>query len=881
MRYLIILAFALVLFPSYAFADDASSQLDARLVPSQIMVNTDSIIQVTPKTFGNAIDGLIATSSDSSIVKILGIDNDPAHNAYDIKIRAVNSGQVTINIAASGFSPAELPITISPDTRQASMLLIKATPKAFTNPGPNVGYVSVETTNSDGVPTPVTADTPIKLSTSDSTAVSLASSQVTIPKGSYFVTSQFVVNAPGDVQLYASAPSMAPVSTDVGITNVATPYTLQAYAYPPLVNDIKDSVSYIIVQLHDAAGNPVIAKEDIPVSVHMVNTADTTSINTSYKNPYAQVNDDLLIKKGSYWGYVPVEFTAGNNATYNVEISAKGYVISTIPTSTTITTTVTVSSTGNSGTTGTTTITGTTKSTTTSSSSTSLQASTNTAGGTATSTTQTTATGTGPTVCAANPVSLSSAQVQIATLAQNYVIDDKYPCFYQLPILATGNKELVGVLALEDSSGYPALAKSGLSFRVDSSDTSTVSISGVQMNYGDQSALVFAQVGNTANPVTLNVVSDSPQQITPVITAPSQTASSLVADPLVSTVLPGTNFPLAIYATNNGALAPIKKDFTALISPQESISPIQLTVTNSNPVFLNDETLLKEGSQNIAITTPDYSSSFIVQGQSSKPSSIVLGYPDQIYANAKSLFMLELLDDKQLPILADKDTDIKLVSSNSSILDVPQSVEIKKGTYFTTFDATPKTFGNAEIAVLSDDVPLSKFDITVASFTPTVTVDSVDHVDNNQALTATATVSYNQVNLAGISVSWKVTGATINHMDTVTDSNGKATISMTVTDPNTVNIEADVGGGAFTTVAATKQVAVNPPMLPANGVPTGSQSGMSVFGVNPLLFIIPGAGAAAFFVLKKREMLEGITEKIGMAGKFSEMRERMSGFGEK
>lgn len=894
MRYLVILALALVLIPSYVFADSTTGQLDARLVPNQMMVNTDGIIQVTPKTFGSVLSDLIATSSDSSVVQILGVENDSAHNGYDVKIRALNSGQVTVNIAASGFSSVEMPITINPNSQQPTTLLIKATPRDFSNPGPGMGFVSVETVNSNGVPTPVSADTPIKLSVSDSSIVSLGSNQMIIPQGSYFATERFTAETPGNVYLYASAPSLQPVSTSVTVSNVATPYTIQAYAYPPLVNDIKDSISYVIVQLHDSGGNPVVAKDDIHVSVRLVNTQDVASTNTSYQDPFAQVNDDLLIKKGSYWGYVPIEFTAGINATYNVEISAKGYMISTIPTSTTITTTATTGATGTgtaanaasttSGTgtsTGSTTTTVTSSSTGASSSSTTVTGSTTTKGGTTTSSTTITATGTGTSVCSTNPDPLSSTQVQIATFAQNYVIDDKYPCFYPMPILATGNEELLGVLALKDSTGYPALAKSGLSFRIDSSDTSTVSVSNIQMNYGDQSALVFGQVGNAANPVTLNVVSDSPQQVTPVITASSQTPSSLVADPLVSTVLPNTQFPLAIYTTNNGALDSLKKDFPALITPQESISPIQISVTDNNAVYLAYETLLKDGSQNIAITTPDYSSTFTIQGEDSKPSSIILGYPDQIYSDATYLFSVELLDDKQLPIVADKDTDIKLVSSNSTVLDVPQNVKISQGSYYATFDVTPKSAGAAEIAVLADNVPLSKFDLKVVSFIPIVTVDSQDHTDDNAPLTATATVSYNQISLAGIGVTWKVTGATINHMDTVTDKNGKATVSMTVNDPKTVNIEADVGGGLYQTVSATKQVAVNPPLAPVVGSSsTGQQSGFSIFGVSPLLFIIPGAGAAAFVVLRKKEMLDGITEKIGIAEKLAEMRERMSGSGQ-
>ena len=410
---------------------------------------------------------------------------------------------------------------------------------------------------------------------------------------------------------------------------------------------------------------------------------------------------------------------------------------------------------------------------------------------------------------------------------------------------------------------------------------STISIPGVAMDYGAQSALVFAQVGNTANPVTLNVVSASPQQVIPTILSPSQAISGLTVDSLLTTVLPNTQFPLAVYTTNNGVLDSLSNDFNALMSPQDSILPVQLSITKGDPIFLTDETLLKDGTQNIAITTSDYSSSFTVTGESLKPSSILLDFPDQIFSNSKNLFSIELLDDKQLPIIADKDINVKLVSSDPSVLNIPDNVQIKKGTYYTTFATDSKSAGTTEIAVLADEIPLSKFDITVTSYTPTVSIDSNDHADNNSPLTATVTATYNQSPLAGLNVNWTVTGATTKSMDSLTDKDGKATISLVTNDPNTVNIQASVGGGPYQIVTATKQVSINPPLVPANPTAQSGQASQqpsvfTILGASPLILIIPGAAAAAFVVLKKKQMLEGITERINIADTFAGLKERMS-----
>jgi hypothetical protein len=886
LRYTIIVSLIiLAILPHYVFADNGN-QLDTTLIPNKIIANTNGTIQVYPKNFGDAINGLVATSSDSSIVQILGVEQDAAHGVFNVNINAVNAGQVTINMAASGFDSLQLPITVYSDSEGSTNLLIKATPATFSTSGPNTGYISVETVNSDGIPTPVSVDTPIQLSVSDGTIASLAKNQMTIKQGSYFATETFEVEKPGNVQIYASAASMQPVSTSLTINNNAVPYTVQVYAYPPIVNVNQDATTYIIVQLHDAAGNPVIATNDIPVSVQIVNLADTASVNTSGQSPYVQVNDALVIPKGSYWGYIPVEFTAGVNATYNVDISAKGYAVSMIPATTTVTTSITTST----GTTvpgsstsasGTTTATSTTSASGATSTTTSTTTSGTTTSGTSSATGTTTGSSTSASICSLDPASTSTSQVQIAAVSQNYFLDDKTPCFYSLPVLTTGNNELIGILALKDSSGYPALAKSDLSFQIDSSDMSTISIPDVKMDYGKQSALVFARVGNAANPVTLNIVSSSPQQVMPVVASPSQTTSGLAADSLLPTVLSNTQFPLAIYAVNNGALDSFKNDFTALISPQETISPIQLSVTNHDPIFLTDETLLKSGPQNIAITTPEYSYSFTVTGASSKPNGMILGYPDQIFSNSDLLFSIELLDSNQLPILADKDTTIQLVSSDPPVLQVPDSVQVRNGSYYATFDAYSGEAGTAEIAVLADGIPLSKYDITATSYTPTVSIDSADHADNKYPLTATVTATYNQLPLAGLSVNWTVTGGTIKTQDSLTDQNGNAKISLITNDPDTVSITASVGGGPYSTVTTTKQISINQPLIPAtNSTGQSAQAntqstGFTVMGVSPLIFVIPGAAAGAFIVMKKRNMLEGISERFSeITERFTAMRER-------
>ena len=100
----IILLLVFGILPHYVFAD-TGNQLDVRSIPSQFVANTDGIIQVSPKTYGETIDKLVVTSSDSSIIQIVDVEKDPSYGSYDVKFKALNPGQSTIAMAAPGFLP--------------------------------------------------------------------------------------------------------------------------------------------------------------------------------------------------------------------------------------------------------------------------------------------------------------------------------------------------------------------------------------------------------------------------------------------------------------------------------------------------------------------------------------------------------------------------------------------------------------------------------------------------------------------------------------------------------------------------------------------------------------------------------------------------------
>ena len=406
LKYLIILMLMTSLvFPAYADVLPPAD-LGMKLIPGKIVENSDGVIEVYSISGDIPVDKLIATSSDPSIVQILSVEQDQTHMVSTVKIRTLAAGDVKIALAAPGFTSNEFDLTVYTNSNIATKLMIKATPSTFATNGPMNGYIAVESLNNNDVPTPVASDMVISISTSDNNIVTPKDASLIIKKGEYYAIGQIIVNSPGTAQLSASSSSMQSVYTSVTVNNINSQNTVQLYVYPKTINAYAESSAYAIVQLHDASGNPVLAKTDIPVKVQIINASGIGQINTSQNSLLFQIGEEAVIKRGTYWSYVPVEVTAGTSGTFNVVATASGNLV--------------------------------------------------------------------------------SPPVQLTTNSNNTLLDTRSARLDSVPILATGQKELIGVIHLEDPFGKMLVAKDNLQIKIDSSDPSVVSIPAVQMGKGSQ-----------------------------------------------------------------------------------------------------------------------------------------------------------------------------------------------------------------------------------------------------------------------------------------------------------------------------------------------------------------------------------------------------------
>ena len=143
--------------------------------------------------------------------------------------------------------------------------------------------------------------------------------------------------------------------------------------------------------------------------------------------------------------------------------------------------------------------------------------------------------------------------------------------FEALPILATGDRELIGVVYLEDDNDNPILAERDILIDIDSSDETFLKVEKPRIIRGFSSALVFAQVGyNAPDELELHaVVDDGDEVISADISGATRESNTLVAEPLVSEVLAGKEFPIAMYLVNGDQLATFGESEKIFVSPSD------------------------------------------------------------------------------------------------------------------------------------------------------------------------------------------------------------------------------------------------------------------------------------------------------------------------
>jgi hypothetical protein len=235
----------------------------------------------------------------------------------------------------------------------------------------------------------------------------------------------------------------------------------------------------------------------------------------------------------------------------------------------------------------------------------------------------------------------------------------------------------------------------------------------------------------------------------------------------------------------------------------------------------------------------------------------------------KNTLSLQILDNEDNPIFANKDIEFR-VAANDNTMEIPQTVVIKKGTYNTFFDIVPKQVVETEISVLASDFPLSKFNLNTVETNPSLIISTVNSIAAGEQFDLVLDAKILDVPLSNLEVNWNIQGAEIQEISKTTDDNGKIKLTLIADDVESIKVQATT---EFDQITISKEIKIITPGDTSQGVSE------NVLESNLVLILVPGAIIGSIILLRKRGLLEPITEKFPVVesifNRFEEIFERL------
>ena len=857
---------SIIVMPAHA---QSTSEFGYQLHPEKLLENTEATLQIfvtsndlmVPKQIQN----LNVISSDNDIIQILRVEEGNDLFTKNVIVKANEPGIVNIALAASGFTSKEIALEVFTNNNYPTQMLMKVTPKEFPVDGPRFGHIALELATTGGLPTITTEDVTIHLTTPNEDVIKIKDPELTISNGEYFAITQFEILDYGDAIIFAETENMKKISSIVNVLEATTPLELQLYIYPENFVSFSGSEGYAIVQLLDGDGIPVFAEEDIHLELQVENP--DASINTSHDFEEVTFDQkDLVIEKGSYSTFTKFsprpnlgEFTSEIEQTYEMFISADNFL-----------------------TTGST---------------------------------------------------FTVLHDEIGAL------EGKGPSVTQvLPFLTTGKQEIIGVTYYEteievsrqvggSTEGatnrelvtvtVPVLAQENHKISISSSEEDSVNPIDPQMKRGESAVLLLAETGTIApeNPVSFYITDNQGvKQVTGEPVGPLESELKLIIDPLIPIILAEHEFPVLGYMSDGVEEEETEGEESAVEEGESAVEEGESEETDADPrlgvsYFISDEVLsfsaneivnvdsvsIKRnqpyaefnmmsnelGKTNVVFQMGGFSGTTEITSHTADPASIHLSYPKNILANSETLATVQVLDSVENPVYAKKDINIKLVSNDNTILQVPDELIIKEGDYFSKFELKTLDEGSVELALLSEDFSLSKHDINIIDISPVLAMDFIGGLGWNERLEAKVSVTIPQVvtSLNGFNVEWDINGGEILTLDEITNNDGIAIANILANDKEKISITAKVSGNGLSSTTITETATIlNMPVVEEIGeeVKTESSVGLPIDNTMMILIIIPIAIGAGLFFLKRTDRLDLITEKIPIGDKIEEIKEKIS-----
>jgi hypothetical protein len=837
-----------------------TSEFGYQLHPEKLLENTEATLQVfvtsNEMMVPKQIENLKIVSSDNEIIQVLGVEETDNKFTKNVLIKANKPGIASIALAASSFSSKEISLEVFNNNNHPTQILMKITPDVFPIDGPRYGHIAVELATTGGLPTLASEDVTISLDTPNKDVIKIKNTEVIISSGEYYATTEFEIVGSGDAIIFADTEGMEKISDIVNVLEPEGPLKLQLYAIPNDYNSYSGAKGVVVVQLLDDSGDPVIAEEDIHFELNVENP--NSSVNTSYD--FEEVDFEtkqLVIEKGSYSTFTKFtprpnlgDYTGTYEQTYNIFISVEGYQSQ--ADSITVNTDRLGEVEGSSGTGA-------------------LE-------------------GRGPAVTQVLPFLTTGEEEVIAVTYYQTQIDVSRQTGGSTQ--GVTNREFISVTV-------PVQASDNHEIVFSSSELDTVNPKSPLMNKGENVVVVFGETGTVVSEdsVIFSIIdNEGVKTVGGIPIGPIESDMQLVVEPLLPMILAEKEFPVLAYLNEGGeeeegagegdgeeesegdprlGVTPFIEDAILTFSANEFVETDSITIKQNQPYSLTNMMSKELGETELSYQMGGFDGTAQIVSHTTDPSEIYLAFPKNILANSETLATVQVLDSVGNPVYAKKDIEIKLVSNDDEILKVPQELTIKEGDYFTTFALNTENEGEIELALLSEDFALSKYDINVVDITPTLSLELLGEGNWNERVEAKLSVSIPEITTAldGFVVEWESEGGEVRSMDKVTNKQGIASMNVIANDKETISITATVSGNGFESATASKSIEIiNKPVVEAvSNVETVTEtpSEFPLDSTAMVFIIIPVAVGGALFFLKRMDKLDLITEKIPIGDKLN------------
>ncbi|MFQ5440129.1 MAG: hypothetical protein ACE5DL_01560, partial [Nitrosopumilaceae archaeon] len=436
-------------------------------------------------------------------------------------------------------------------------------------------------------------------------------------------------------------------------------------------------------------------------------------------------------------------------------------------------------------------------------------------------------------------------------------VDDPITKLETIPLLASGSEELIGVLYPSDSNGVSLLNLNTVESEINSSDKNALTLSDDRMETGTGAKLIFGKMGQIKPEVLeVTVIGEEKQTVFPIVYGPERLELRLMSEPLISKVMPGTDFPIIVYlADTNNASWFFPDTSNVVMKPNEFVKTNVQTVSEGDSAVLLNSHSFKEGKVGLDFEANEFTTTLSFETGVAKPAKVDLAYPDHLLSGMKNTLSLQILDDKETPIFANKDIEFR-IAANDNTIEIPQKVVIKKGTYHTLFDIIPKQVVETEISVLAGDFPLSKFNLNTVETTPTLMISTVNSIVTGEKFDLVLDAKILDIPLENIAVNWDIQGAQIQEIQETTDKNGKMKLTLIADETDRINIKATTS--EFDQITVSKEVIITKAVV-ANSTVSENEN---IFENNMAFVLIPGAVIGSSILLRKRGLLDPLTDRF-------------------